>query len=316
MIKRLAGNRQGSHAFCVVIVTFNFTLSNALCEESPIQGRAPSSPTSVIGASPPRYIEEGFAPLGEKPSALPQVIDVIGADEVKEYLWSVYQRSSTKRDSHGDFTWKDASAAARLGLSAKDFVIGGMDADFREQLFAVGHAMDAAGIEWTILSAFRDDYRQSLATGFRAQVGTSFHGGSIATGGYGRGCAVDVASADGVSNDTVWTWIDLHGRQFGLERPMARIDPAHVQPRARWHELAATLRNQRVEIPAVRGTNPASDVGAIYPSSTREPSTASLLEEQFTCVGSRLAGEFNKGQGLVHRLTRIMHHMERFLHVW
>src|ERR1700686_5219462 len=72
----------------------------------------------------------------------------------------------------------------------------------------------------------------------------------------------------------------------------------------------------RVEIPAVRGTNPASDVGAISPSSTGDPSSASLLEEQFTCVGSRLAGEFNKGQGLVHRLTRIMHHMERFLHVW
>ena len=182
--------------------------------------------------------------LDEMPSVPLPTINVTVVDEVKEYLWSVYQRSGTKRDSHGDFTWKDASAAARLGLSVKDFVIDGMDADFREQLFAVGHSMDAAGIEWTILSAFRDDYRQSLATGFRAQVGTSFHGGSIATGGYGRGCAVDVASADGVSNDTAWTWIDLHGRRFGLERPMARIDPAHVQPRARWHELAATLRNR------------------------------------------------------------------------
>ena len=64
----------------------------------------------------------------------------------------------------------------------------------------------------------------------------------------------------------------------------------------------------RVEIPAVRGTNPASDVGAISPSSTGDPSSASLLEEQFTCVGSGLAGEFNKGQGLVHRLNSLVAH--------
>jgi hypothetical protein len=58
-----------------------------------------------------------------------------------------------------------------------------MDPDFREQLFAMGRAMDAAGIDWTILSAFRDDYRQNLAAGLKARVDNSFHGGSAATGG-------------------------------------------------------------------------------------------------------------------------------------
>src|SRR5580704_6170459 len=80
------------------------------------------------------------------------------ADEVRAYLWSVYQRSPTKVDGHGDFTWKDVAAAAHAGLSVEDYVIGGMDPDFREVLFAAGHAMDAAGVEWTILSGFRDDF--------------------------------------------------------------------------------------------------------------------------------------------------------------
>src|SRR6266853_5937073 len=56
----------------------------------------------------------------------PRVPDI---DQVREYLWSVYQRSSAKLDSHGDFTWKDAAAAARLGLSIEEYVIGGIDAD-------------------------------------------------------------------------------------------------------------------------------------------------------------------------------------------
>jgi hypothetical protein len=36
-------------------------------------------------------------------------------DPVITYLWSVYQRSPTKRDGHGDFTWKDQVAAKRAG---------------------------------------------------------------------------------------------------------------------------------------------------------------------------------------------------------
>src|ERR1700680_4193600 len=139
----LAGS---SHALCVVISAFNFTLSNALCEEVRIRSLLPNSPTSAIGASSPRYTEELSAPQDEMPSVPLPTINVTVVDEVKECLWSVYQRSGTNRDSHGDFTWKDASAAARLGLSVKDFVIDGMDADFREQLFAVGHALGAGGV--------------------------------------------------------------------------------------------------------------------------------------------------------------------------
>src|ERR1700722_19405882 len=87
-----------------------------------------------VGAEP-REPEIAALPVAPAPGA-PSV------DEVNQYLWSVYQRTSTKLDSHGDFTWKDAAAAARLGLSIQDYVIGGMDADFRELLFHIGQAMD------------------------------------------------------------------------------------------------------------------------------------------------------------------------------
>jgi hypothetical protein len=167
-------------------------------------------------------------------------------DEVKEYLWSVYQRSPTKVDGHGDFTWKDASAAGHVGLSLENYVIGGIDPDFRELLFAAGHAMDAAGIPWTILSGFRDDFRQSQAAGLKARVNNSFHGGSEATGGYGHGCAVDLASVDRLSDEKVWNWVDRKGREFDLTRPLRAADPAHTLPMAGWHELAAMLRNQRL----------------------------------------------------------------------
>ena len=79
--------------------------------------------------------------------------------------------------STGDFTWKDASAALRLGMSLETYVIGGMDPDLRELLYRAGLALDAAGIHWTILSAFRDDYRQSLVSGFKAHTDNSLHGG-------------------------------------------------------------------------------------------------------------------------------------------
>jgi hypothetical protein len=184
-------------------------------------------------------------------------------DGVKAYLWSVYQRSPTKVDGHGDFTWKDASAAGHVGLSVEDYVIGGIDPDFRELLFAAGHAMDAAGIQWTILSGFRDDFRQNQAAGLKARVNNSFHGGSEATGGYGHGCAVDLASVDRLSNDKVWNWLDRKGREFDLTRPLRAADPAHTLPMAGWHELAAMLRNQRLGTSAEADSAPLGNLVTI-----------------------------------------------------
>jgi len=179
--------------------------------------------------------------------APPSIIDkdLVGMDEVSQYLWEVYQRQPTKKDGAGDFTWKDPAAAKRMGISMPKYVIGGMDPDFREQLYHAGKAMDAAGLKWSILSAFRDDYRQRIASGIKAAPSNSLHGGMARTGGYGHGRAVDITNAEG-DMDEVWDWIDDHGAKYGLHRPMPGYDPAHIQSTGDWRKLAVSLRKTRV----------------------------------------------------------------------
>jgi len=173
-------------------------------------------------------------------------------DVVDDYLWEVYQREPVKRDGSGDFTWKDPAAAKRVSMSLPDYVIGGMDPEFREQLYHAGKAMDADGIHWSILSAFRDDYRQRLASGFKASVGNSLHGGSRRTGGYGHGRALDITGLDDTAED-VWHWIDKHGGKYGLHRPMPGNDPAHIQQRGDWHKIAMGLRDTRLKLAGKQG---------------------------------------------------------------
>jgi hypothetical protein len=198
-------------------------------------------------------------------------------EDVNQYLWSVYERTTIKRDGSGDFTWKDVAAAARLGMSRGDYVIRGMDPDFRELLYRAGQAMDAAGIRWSILSAFRDDYRQGLASGYKARTDNSLHGGSAAIGGYGHGCAIDIADPDGKSG-TLWKWLDANGAQVGLElglqRPFPGFDPAHILPRGAWHELAEALRNDRLAKAA--GTEDSAAVTDLTAISRAAPSEADL----------------------------------------
>ena len=172
-------------------------------------------------------------------------------DEVDDYLWEVYQRQPIKRDSTGDFTWKDPTAAKRMGLSMADYVIGGMDPGFRERLYKAGRAMDADGIQWSMLSAFRDDYRQRLASGFKASTGNSLHGGSRRTGGYGHGRAIDITTADG-DPEVVWKWLDVNGSKYGLHRPLPGPDPAHVQQIGDGGKTSVVKRKARAKIAATK----------------------------------------------------------------
>jgi hypothetical protein len=165
-------------------------------------------------------------------------------DQVDDYLWEVYQRVPIKKDGTGDFTWKDPAAAKHMGLCLQDYVIGGVDPEFREQLYHAGRAMDAAGLQWSMLSAFRDDYRQGLASGYKAGVSNSLHGGSRRTGGYGHGRAIDITGPEGRESE-VWKWIDDHGTKYGLHRPLPKADPAHVQQHGDWHKIALALRESR-----------------------------------------------------------------------
>jgi hypothetical protein len=201
-------------------------------------------------------------------------------DEVDDYLWEVYQRVPIKKDGTGDFTWKDAAAAKQIGLSLRDYVIGGMDPEFREQLYHAGHAIDAAGLQWSMLSAFRDDYRQSLASGYKASVNNSLHGGSRRTGGYGHGRAIDITGPDGKESD-VWKWMDVHGAKYGLHRPLAKADPAHVQQVGDWHKIALALRESRI--------GAGTDAVALRESQTRSATKAKVSVKSAKAKGHKTA---------------------------
>ena len=144
-------------------------------------------------------------------------------------------RSFTKLVEN-DFTWKDPKAAERAGMSMSDYVIGGMDRSFKLKLFHMLYAAEAAGLQPGITSAFRDDYRQSIASGLKAASNRSYHGGSL-RGGYGHGLAADIVSVNGAnraqrwtSTEVLWKWVDANGKLFGIGRPYLGRDPPHVGP--------------------------------------------------------------------------------------
>jgi hypothetical protein len=143
---------------------------------------------------------------------------------------------SFTRQVDNDFAWKDPKAAERAGMSMSDYVIGGMDRSFKLKLFQMLYAAESAGLQPGITSAFRDDYRQSIASGLKAASDRSYHGGS-SRGGYGHGLAADIVSVNGAnraqrwaSTEAFWKWVDANGKQFGIGRPYLGHDPAHVGP--------------------------------------------------------------------------------------
>ena len=182
---------------------------------------------------------------------------------IDQYLWSLYERAkkvdtvkATERvkvtvEKKGkkrtvvktltkyvteDFAWKDPTAAQKAGMSLKDYVIGGMDRGFKRKLYHALRAMDDAGLSPGITSAFRDDYRQGIATGIKASTDSSYHGGSR-RGGYGHGLAADLVSVNGEtraergkSSEILWKWIDAHEKELGIGRPYLDRDPPHVAP--------------------------------------------------------------------------------------
>src|SRR5215471_4231012 len=200
-------------------------------------------------------------------------IDMSAVDRVDEcrvaqicidhYLWSLYERTrkidtikvpeqtkvTVKRNGKTrivtktitklvdeDFTWKDPNAAKRAGMSPMDYVIGGMDPSFKVRLYHALRALDDAGLMPGITSAFRDDYRQTIAAGQKAQSHRSYHGGSF-RGGYGHGLAADIVSVKGetraersASSEQLWKWIDTHEKELGIGRPYLDRDAPHVAP--------------------------------------------------------------------------------------
>ncbi len=224
----------------------------------------PTVPTVTAATADPQPQD---TPSGDSRTA-PSRIEIVGECLVIEpcidqYLFALYQRTpkedtiketekrkvEVKRKGkmvtvtrsftklvENDFTWKDPNAAERVGMSMSDYVIGGMDKSFKLKLFRMLQAAENAGLQPGITSAFRDDYRQSIASGLKAASNRSYHGGSL-RGGYGRGLAADIVSINGTnraerwaSTEAFWKWVDANGRQFGIGRPYLRFDPPHVGP--------------------------------------------------------------------------------------
>src|SRR2546423_12299124 len=101
-------------------------------------------------------------------------------------------------------------------MSMMDYVIGGMDRKFKLKLFHTLHAAEQAGLSPGITSAFRDDYRQSIASGLKAASDRSYHGGSF-RGGYWHGLAAgggggkrEAQAQPRTSAGSSWEWRDAH----------------------------------------------------------------------------------------------------------
>lgn len=182
---------------------------------------------------------------------------------IDRYLWTLYQRTP-KEDSikvedrravtikrkgktvtvmrsftklvDEDFGWKDPKAADHANMPLMDYVIGGMDKSFKQKLFRMLLAAETAGLSPGITSAFRDDYRQEIASGLKAASNRSYHGGSL-RGGYGHGLAADIVSTAGnnraqrwASTEVLWKWVDANSKALGIGRPYLGHDPPHVGP--------------------------------------------------------------------------------------
>jgi hypothetical protein len=188
---------------------------------------------------------------------------VLTEECIDQYLWLVYERArkvdtikvqerikaTVKKNGKSrsvtktitklvdeDFTWKDPHAAEKAGMSVAQYVIGGIDHGFKVRLYHLFRALDDAGLAPGMTSGFRDDYRQSIASGHKAATGNSYHGGSR-RGGYGHGLAADVVSVKGetrsarwLSSERLWKWIDAHGEEYGIGRPYLDKDPPHIAP--------------------------------------------------------------------------------------
>ena len=205
-----------------------------------------------------------LAPNDLKPASSIDIDECFVAEScIDQYLWALYQRTpkadtvkvherrraTVKRKGKTvtvtrrftrlvdeDFTWKDPKAAEKAKMPMMDYVIGGMDRGFKLKLFRMLRAAEAAGLSPGITSAFRDNYRQSIASGLKAATDKSYHGGSF-RGGYGHGLAADVVSVKGMtqaqrwtSTENLWKWIDIHGKDFGIGRPYLDKDPPHLAP--------------------------------------------------------------------------------------
>ena len=224
---------------------------------APPTGPATFSLASATSEPVGRVVTGSLGKAAKSPEARNALTE---AGRGRSYLWEVYQRAPVKKDGSGDFTWKDPVAAKRFGKSMPAYVIGGMDPDFKEQLYHAGKAMDAAGVQWAILSAFRDDYRQSLASGFKAehaQLAARRQRARRRLRSRPRG-----RCHRGDDNpEPVWKWLDAHGGEV-RSAPSDAGQRSGARPvEGRLAQARAGARASRVQIAEARAAKAKAKVG-------------------------------------------------------
>src|SRR5262249_23368019 len=144
---------------------------NAALSDPPPMPQPPATPPVLFAAMSPTDPVQNAA----RPTVSSEALDVCPDPDVciDQYLWSLYERTpkvdtikveeqiKVKVKNKGktrtvvktltkyvteDFGWKDPKAAQKAGMSVKDYVIGGMDRDFRGKLYKALRAMDEAGL--------------------------------------------------------------------------------------------------------------------------------------------------------------------------
>jgi hypothetical protein len=265
-------------------------LSFEVPEMESLLAALPDPQQMLAQATPPVRLVSLFRPATSEDDDLKPAMRVVETPNeclvveicIDDYLWAFYERTpkvdtnkvkarvkatvtkkgktrtvtkTVTRYVAADFTWKDPIAAQKVGMSLKDYVIGGMDRRFKLKLYYALRAMDDAGHMPGITSAFRDDYRQAIASGNKAASDSSFHGGSR-RGGYGYGLAIDLVSVKGetrmqrwVSTVELWKWLDAREQELGVGRPYLHRDPPHVGP-IDGKEFAAKRGGARMKLAA------------------------------------------------------------------
>jgi hypothetical protein len=276
----------------------------ALPDPRPMLASATST-MQLASLSPPDAVQNAAKPAVSSFEALAACLEPDVC--IDQYLWSLYERAHkvdtvkvTERikvtiEKKGkkrtvvktltkyvteDFAWKDPAAAQKAGMSLQDYVIGGMDRGFKRKLYHALRAMDDAGLSPGITSAFRDDYRQGIATGIKAATGSSYHGGSR-YGGYGHGLAADLVSVKGEtraergkSSEILWKWIDAHEQELGIGRPYLDRDPPHVAP-IDGKEYAAKRGRAKTQLAGSAKTRRAGSAANDTPGMTKSAKAAS-----------------------------------------
>jgi hypothetical protein len=297
-----------------------FRLAGVSAAEAPVV----EAPLPDAGPTPPPETHERLvslfrpeAPVEEHLQPAVRPIEIV--DEclvvdicIDEYLWALYERTpkvdtnkvtkqikTTVKTKKGktrtvtktttdyvvaDFTWKDPAAAQKVGMSIKDYVIGGMDRGFKLKLFRALRMMDDAGFMPGITSAFRDDYRQSIAAGNKAASDSSFHGGSR-RGGYGHGLAIDLVSVKGetrlkrfAASEELWKWVDGHETELAVGRPYLDRDPPHVAPIDGKEYAAKRGRSPARKIAKNEGASGAKSTASTQPPAPERKKTKRAIQ--------------------------------------